>query len=79
MHDLREFTNECEKKLPHEFARVTTEVDPKYEITAIIRCKMPMAVVEVNSTKYPYYGAPTMLSAPAVSIEESATGNPRCK
>lgn len=23
MHDLREFINECEKKLPHEFARVT--------------------------------------------------------
>jgi branched-chain amino acid transport system substrate-binding protein len=41
--------------------------------------QMPMAVVEINSTKYPYYGAPTMLPASAVGIEESATGNPRCK
>jgi branched-chain amino acid transport system substrate-binding protein len=39
----------------------------------------PMAVVEINSTKYPYYGAPTIIPASEVMIEESATGNPRCK
>jgi branched-chain amino acid transport system substrate-binding protein len=39
----------------------------------------PMAVVEINSTKYPYYGAPTVLPMSATTIEESATGNPRCK
>jgi branched-chain amino acid transport system substrate-binding protein len=39
----------------------------------------PMAVVEINSMKYPYYGAPTMIPASAITIEESLTGNPRCK
>mgnify|MGYP001039829679 CR=1 FL=1 len=37
MKDLRDFINECEKKLPKEFVRVSKEVDPKYEITAIIK------------------------------------------
>ena len=37
MRDLRHFINECEKKLPKEFVRVSKEVDPKYEISAIVR------------------------------------------
>jgi len=41
--------------------------------------QMPMAVVEVVSTKYPYIGPATILSASTVSIEEDATGNARCK
>jgi branched-chain amino acid transport system substrate-binding protein len=41
--------------------------------------QMPMAVVEVVSPKYPYYGPATVLPASTVSIEESATGNQRCK
>jgi 2,5-furandicarboxylate decarboxylase 1 len=37
MNDMRTFIQECEKKLPREFVRVTREVDPKYEISAIIK------------------------------------------
>lgn len=37
MQDLRSFIKECEKKLPREFVRVKKEVDPRYEITAIIK------------------------------------------
>jgi UbiD family decarboxylase len=37
MKDLRHFISECEKKLPKEFVRVTKEVDPKHEITAVIK------------------------------------------
>jgi 2,5-furandicarboxylate decarboxylase 1 len=49
--DLRTFMADCEKKLPQEFVRVTREVDPKYEITAIIKKldlmgKYPMVLFE---------------------------------
>src|SRR3972149_3394073 len=37
MKDLRGFIQECEKKLPREFVRVSKEVDPKYEISAVIK------------------------------------------
>jgi len=37
MKDLRDFISECEKKLPKEFVKVMKEVDPKYEISAIIK------------------------------------------
>jgi len=37
MKDLRDFIKECEEKLPREFVRVTKEVDPKYEISAIVK------------------------------------------
>ncbi len=37
MKDLRDFISECEKKLPREFIRVRKEVDPKYEISAIVK------------------------------------------
>ena len=37
MKDLRNFITECEKKLPKEFVRVSKEVDPKFEITAVIK------------------------------------------
>ena len=37
MKDLREFIIECEERLPQEFVRVSEEVDPKYEISAIIK------------------------------------------
>ena len=37
MKDMRSFMKECEKDLPREFVRVTREVDPKYEITALIK------------------------------------------
>jgi 2,5-furandicarboxylate decarboxylase 1 len=37
MKDLRGFIQECEKNLPGEFVRVTREVDPKYEISAVIK------------------------------------------
>ena len=37
MKDLRNFISECEKKLPKEFVRVSKEVDPKFEITAVIK------------------------------------------
>ena len=37
MRDLRNFIVECEKELPKEFVRVSREVDPKYEISAIIK------------------------------------------
>lgn len=37
MKDLRGFIQECEKQLPKEFVRVTKEVDPKYEISAVIK------------------------------------------
>ncbi len=37
MRDLRGFIQECKEKLPREFVRVTKEVDPKYQISAIIR------------------------------------------
>jgi len=35
MKDLRQFIGECEKRLPREFVRISKEVDPKFEITAI--------------------------------------------
>jgi len=35
--DLRTFMADCEKKLPREFVRVARQVDPKYEISAIIK------------------------------------------
>jgi 2,5-furandicarboxylate decarboxylase 1 len=37
MKDLREFLVEVEEKLPREFVKITEEVDPKYEITAVIK------------------------------------------
>ena len=37
MKDLRHFIIECEEKLPKEFVKVTKEVDPKYEISAIVK------------------------------------------
>ena len=37
MKDLRDFISECEKRLPREFIRVRKEVDPKYEISAIVK------------------------------------------
>ena len=37
MRDLRQFISQCQKELPGEFVRVTKEVDPKYEISAVIR------------------------------------------
>jgi 2,5-furandicarboxylate decarboxylase 1 len=37
MRDLRHFINECEKKLPKEFVRISKEVDAKYDISAIVR------------------------------------------
>ncbi len=37
MKDLRHFIAECEKKLPKEFIRVTKEVDPRYEVSAIVK------------------------------------------
>ncbi len=51
MKDLRTFIAEVEKKLPKEFVRVSREVDPKYEITAIIKKldlmgKKPMVIFE---------------------------------
>jgi 2,5-furandicarboxylate decarboxylase 1 len=51
MKDLRTFMAEVEKKLPKEFVRVTKEVDPKYEISAIIKKldlmgKRPMVLFE---------------------------------
>ena len=37
MKDLRSLIAEYEKNLPDEFVSVTREVDPKYEISAIIK------------------------------------------
>ena len=37
MRDLRDFISECEKKLLKGFVKVTKEVDPEYEISAIIK------------------------------------------
>ncbi len=37
MKDLREFLIECEERLPKEFVRISEEVDPKYEISAIVK------------------------------------------
>lgn len=37
MKGLRDFLAACEKEMPREFIRVTKEVDPKHEISAIIR------------------------------------------
>ncbi len=37
MKDLRSLIAEYEKNLPDEFVKVTREVDPKYEISAIIK------------------------------------------
>ncbi|MBW2030206.1 MAG: hypothetical protein JRJ03_12010 [Deltaproteobacteria bacterium] len=37
MKDLRAVLSEFQEKLPREFVRVTREVDPKYEISAIIK------------------------------------------
>ena len=51
MKDLRTFMADVEKKLPKEFVKVTKEVDPKYEISAIIKKldlmgKRPMVLFE---------------------------------
>ena len=51
MRDLRDFIRECEKTLPKEFVRVKKEVDPKYEISAVIKKldligKHPLVVFE---------------------------------
>lgn len=51
MQDLRLFMGACEKKLPEEFVRIVKEVDPKYEITAIVKKtdllgKSPMMVFD---------------------------------
>ncbi len=51
MQDLRSFMELCEKRLPDEFVRVTKEVDPKYEITAVVKKmdllgRSPMMVFE---------------------------------
>jgi 2,5-furandicarboxylate decarboxylase 1 len=51
MKDLRTFMAEVEKKLPKEFIKVSKEVDPKYEISAIIKKldlmgKRPMVLFE---------------------------------
>lgn len=48
---MRTFMAEVEKKLPNEFVRVSREVDPKYEITAVIKKldlmgKRPMVLFE---------------------------------
>jgi UbiD family decarboxylase len=37
MKDLRSILAEFEEKLPREFVRVTKEVDPKYEISAVVK------------------------------------------
>ena len=37
MEDLREFIARFERELPKEFVRVEKEVDPKYEISAIVK------------------------------------------
>jgi UbiD family decarboxylase len=37
MQDLRQFINECEKKLPKEFVRISKEVDPRFEMTVIVK------------------------------------------
>ncbi len=37
MKDLRTFMAEVEKMLPKEFVRVSKEVDPKYEISAVVK------------------------------------------
>ena len=37
MQDLRSLMAAVEKRLPREFVRITKEVDPKYEITAIVK------------------------------------------
>jgi UbiD family decarboxylase len=51
MQDLRSFITACEKRLPREFVRITKGVDPKYEITAIVKKvdllgKSPMMVFD---------------------------------
>ena len=51
MKDIREFIAECSEKLPNEFVKVSKEVDPKYEISAIIKKmdlmgKHPLVVFE---------------------------------
>ncbi|MCX8023537.1 MAG: UbiD family decarboxylase [Syntrophorhabdaceae bacterium] len=58
MKDLRAFISEVEEKLPREFVRVTKEVDPKYEISAIIKKldlmgKSPLVFFE-NVKGYPF-------------------------
>jgi hypothetical protein len=42
------------------------------------QAQIPIAIAPVVSTTYPYYGVPTIIPASIASIEESATGNPRC-
>ena len=39
----------------------------------------PLPVVALTSTKYPYFGVPTLIPASAVEIEETTIDNPRCK
>lgn len=39
----------------------------------------PLPVAVINGKTYPYVGAPTMIPASAIAIEESAIDNPRCK
>jgi 2,5-furandicarboxylate decarboxylase 1 len=51
MKDLRTLIREYEEKLPDEFVRVTRQVDPKYEISAVIKKldlmgKHPMVLFE---------------------------------
>lgn len=51
MKDLRSLIREYEEKLPNEFVRVTKEVDPRYEISAVIKKldlmgKHPMVLFE---------------------------------
>lgn len=41
--------------------------------------QIPMPVVTLGSTKYPYFGVPTLIPASTVEIEEAAVDNPRCK
>ena len=41
--------------------------------------QIPMPVVTLGSTKYPYFGVPTLIPASTVEIEETAVDNSRCK
>ena len=40
---------------------------------------VPLPVATVSSTKYPYFGVPTMIPASTLEIEETEVDNPRCK
>ena len=58
MKDLRTFMAECEKKLPQEFVRVTQQVDPKYEISAIIKKLDLRKPVFRRTAAYGHFGNP---------------------